>query len=208
VNNKGRDGRFKGIGFLVLLALAFGGCPYGPRPFIKPGFTRPKLVAVLPPDNHSNSMVGAVYVQRRTAEYLRKVRGWDVVDVVKVEEGLRKIAITDGGQLPSTTPEKVGEAVGAPALVYIELNEFSYTTLGLLNVKKCRAFIRIVDASSGEMLYSAEGYGAESSTAVSGRGAAEAGAAALGGQWLEKAGGAPLAVQVSDMLDRAFEWLP
>jgi len=165
-------------------------------------------VAVLPLNNMTNSLGGALYVRDKLTGYVRDVRGWQVADEAKVDAGLKALAITDGGQLNSSTPQKISGATGAPVLLYTDLLEFGYTTLGFVNTKKCRARIRVVDGATGELLYSAEGHGAESGTAVSGQGALEAGAGALGGQLADKAVGAPLANQVQDMLDEIFQWMP
>jgi hypothetical protein len=195
-------------GLLLLAVLSLSGCPSGARPYIKSGFRVPGRVAVLPLNNMTNSLGGALYVRDKLTEYVRNVRGWEVADEAKVDAGLRTLAITDGGQLNASTPQKISGAVGAPVLLYTDLVDFGYTTLGFINTKKCRARIRVVDGASGELLYSAEGHGAESGTAVTGQGALEAGAGALGGQLADKAVGRPLANQVQDMLDELFEWLP
>lgn len=189
-------------------ALTLAGCPSGQRPFIKTGFRIPGTVAVLPLNNMTNSLGGALYVRDKLTIYVRDVRGWTVADEAKVDAGLRTLAITDGGQLNASTPQKISQATGAPVLLYTDLVEFGYTTLGFINTKKCRARIRVVDGATGELLYSAEGHGAESGTAVSGGDALKAGAGALGGQLADKAVGKPLANQVEDMLDELFEWLP
>jgi len=193
---------------LAGLALMMAGCPSGTRPFIKRGFARPASVAVLPPNNYTNSLSGASYFQGRLKERLESQYGYRVVPFAVMDEDLRKLGITQGGQLGSVTPQEIAEAMGANALVYVDLLEFGYTTTGFLNVKRCKARIRIVDGETGDLLYSAEGRGAESTTAVSSEGAVRAGAEALGGQVLEKAVREPLAVQVEDALDKMLEWLP
>ncbi len=192
----------------ALIALSFCACPAGGRPVVRKDFARPATVAVLPVNNLTASVSGAAYVQRRIKEYLETRYGYRVLPLPEVEEKLRSLAVTDGGQLGSVTPQEVGRALGADALLYTELDEFKYVTTGFLNVRKCHARVKIVDAVSGETLYAHHGRGAESGTAVTPKGAARAGALALGGQLVQKAVREPLASQVGDMLDKIFEWLP
>jgi len=194
-------------GVLAVSALLWG-CVGGPGQYLKNDFQPPKLIAVLPLNNHTVDLDGPVAVQYWMDQRLQEKKGYTTLSLPEVEDRLRSIGITDGGQLPSVTAQKLGEALKVDAVVYGELLEFAYQTTGFLNVRKVRARFRMVDTRSGETLWENEGLGANSEAAATPAQAARAAVKQLSTAWAEKAANNPLRTEIWDMIWNAIEYLP
>ena len=118
------------------------------------------------------------------------------------------MGITDGGQLGSATPQKLGETLNADALIYGDLLEFAYQTTGFLNVRKVRAKFKMVDAKTGNVLWENEGKGSTSKTSFSSSDAIKSGIKALGGKVLESITKNPLKQETLEMVGNAVKTLP
>ena len=144
---------------LVLGLLA--GCATAPPHYVAKGFAPPKSVAVLPFNNHTTDLEGPQFVRERLNDRLRRDKLYPVYKLESVDEKLRELGITDGGQLPSKTPQQLGEALGAEALVYGDLLEYGYVTVGFVNTRKVKARLWMVRSADGERLWEAEAESAE-----------------------------------------------
>ena len=90
--------------FIAVILLA--GCAVKPK-MISPNYAAPARIAVLPMSNQSNDLKGPEYVREVFIRNLES-RGYVVASVKETDELLRtKLGITDGGQLRSTTAEKI-----------------------------------------------------------------------------------------------------
>lgn len=167
----------------------------------------PTAVAVLPFDNESVSLKGPELVRRLTAEALA-ARGFASPEAASVDEALARLGVTDGGQLRALDPKKLGEAVGAPALLYGTLEEFTYQNVGFVRRRAVRVALMLVEAATGERLY--EGVGADSR----GRAALDKKAAGRNfvdgvvEQAVETALGTPLLLESRLAVDEALTGLP
>lgn len=193
---------------LALAALALAACAYGPRPYLKPGYSPPPSLAVLPLRNETLSLDGPDVVRYWLDQRLAEKKGYPTLPLERVDEALRSLGVTDGGQLGSVEPRDLGAALGVRALVYGDLLDFDYRTTGLLNVRKVRVRVRMVDAATGERLWEAEGTGAESSGGLGGGAALKAALTHVGTQWAEKAAQSPLRTETWDAVWNAIESLP
>lgn len=195
--------------FPCLAGLLLAGCAAGSREYLKPGYIPPARVAVLPLNNLTTDLDGPEIVRYWFGQRMAEKKGYAIVPPAEVERVLREdFGITDGGQLAAAAPAGLGEKLGASALIYGELLEFNYQTTGFLNVRKVRAKFRMVDAATGELLWEAEGVGANSAAALSSSQALKAGLSALGTQLAEKASNNPLRYETWDMVWNAMEFLP
>lgn len=200
---------FQKVTASCLAGLLLAGCAAGSREYLKTGYVPPARVAVLPLNNLTTDLDGPAIVQFWFDQRLSDKKGYATVPLADVEAVLREqFGVTDGGQLASAAPAKLGEKLGADALIYGELLEFNYQTSGFLNARKVRAKFRMVDAATGETLWECEGVGANSSTALSSSQALKAGLSALGSQLAGKATGSPLRYETWDMVWNAIEFLP
>lgn len=191
---------------LPLLLLA--GCA-AQGEYLKSGYVPPARVAVLPLNNITNDLDGPEIVRYWFGQRLSDKKGYTIVPPEEVARVLKDdFGVTDGGQLAAVTPKELGAKLGADALIYGELLEFTYQTTGFLNTRKVRAKFRMVSAADGQLLWEAEGVGANSTATLSSSQAFKAGLSALGGQLAEKAAGNPLRYETWDMVWNAIEFLP
>lgn len=192
--------------FAVLLGL--GGCVAGPQQFLKSGYVAPRLVAVLPMDNHTTDLNGPDVVRFWFDQRIAEKKGYTTIPLEQIDGALEAMGIRDGGQLPAVKPEVLAEKLGVDALIYGDLLDFNYQTTGFLNIRKVRAHFRMVDARTGELLWESEGLGANSEGGISGAAALQAAGKALGTQLAEKSMNSPLRTETWDMIWNAIEFLP
>ncbi len=173
----------------ILLVGAIAGCAAkGP---VKPKPPLPRVIALLPMANHSNSMLGPV-LARNLLETRLIGSGYDITDPAKTDAGLKTIGITDGGQLRSATPQKLGQVLNVDGLLYGELLEFKYTNIGVFSKRSVEIKLTLVDAKTGEKLWEASKRESSSKTGFSKDAIKENLARGLGTQLLETALKSPL----------------
>jgi len=194
--------------FVLAAVLILFGCATGPQQYLKSGFIPPKILAVLPLNNHTTDLDGPQAVRFWMDYRLKEKKGYYTLSLEQIDKALMDIGITDGGQLASVTPQALGQKLGADAILYGELLEFDYQTTGFLNIRKVRARFKMVDAQTGETLWEGEGLGANSEGAVSVSGAVRAGIKQIGTQLAERALNSPLRTEIWDMIWNAVEYLP
>ena len=131
---------------LVSVLLSASGCGGRKevRPEPSPGIlpTGPK-VAVAPMENRTNDLSGSDILRDAFAEGVAR-KGFAVVPVAESDRVLREtLGISYGGQLPTTSPEEVCEALGVEAVFYGEVQEWSKTTTGIYNSSTVAAAFRM-----------------------------------------------------------------
>lgn len=175
--------RLAGVGrpLAAGLLLAFAcGCSSAPRRPVAP----PRRLAVLPFDNRTNDAGAADYVRNVMAQRL-PARRFTVLPQAGVDDALRNLGVSQGGQLGVTTPGRVAAATGAELLLYGRVEQFTYITAGVAEKRAVKVSARLVDPS-GRVHWAA--------TRSSSNGGLDPGAAsslgafgrALGGQLTEK----------------------
>lgn len=192
---------------LCALLLAVAGCALKPK-FLAPGYVPPQKVAVLPMSNQSNDMKGPDYVRKEFVRMIEK-KGYTVVPAAETDELLRtKLGITEGGQLNSTTPQKVGAALNADAVVYGDLLEFKFMNIGFYQNKLVEANFRMLDSKTGQPLWEDQRKASRKQIQTSLKGAGQA----LGAGLAEKAIGnifsVPLYEQVQAVVRMISSTLP
>ena len=175
---------------LPVLALYLAGCP-SPEVRVRHAKPFPDTVALLPMDNHSNSLIGPVLL-RKLIEDLMAGSSVDVQDTKETDAILRKAGITEGGQLRSIPPEQLGKLLGVEGLIYGELLDFNYTNIGVISKRSVKARLFIIDPATGEKLWDATKQEANSRTAFSADGMKENLAVGLGTKLVETAMQSPL----------------
>jgi len=175
---------------LPLLAIYMSGCP---SEEVRPRHTRPfpTTAALLPMDNNSNNLLGPVLL-RKLLEDLMAGSSIDVQDTKETDRILRKAGITDGGQLRSITPEKLGKLLGVEGLIYGELLDFSYTNIGVMSKRSVKARLFIVEPDTGDKLWDSTKQEVSSKTAFNADAIKENLAVGLGTKLIETAMQSPL----------------
>lgn len=116
----------------------------------------PGSVAVLPFDNETVSLRGPELVRALVAERLKGL-GYRSLPLAEIDEKLRAIGVTDGGQLRAYEPKEIGRALGSEGLFYGTLEEFVHQNVGFLRRRAVRVRLSLVEAGTGERLW--EGVG-------------------------------------------------
>lgn len=167
----------------------------------------PASVAVLPFDNESVSLKGPQLVRKLAGEALA-ARGFTQPEASEVDAGLERLGVTDGGQMRALDPKKVGEAVGAPGLLFGTLEEFTYQNVGFIRRRAVRVSLKLVEAATGERLWESVGDESQGRLAF---GRKEAGRNFVDGvveQAVETALGVPLMLESRAAVEEAFDGLP
>lgn len=175
---------------LALTAMLMSACATN-QPRVRHAKPFPESVALLPMDNHSNSLIGPVLL-RTLLEDLMAGSSFDVQDTKQTDATLQKEGITDGGQLRSMTPEKLGKLLGVDGLIYGELLDFNYTNIGVMSKRAVKARLYIVDPATGETLWDATKVEANSKMAFTADAMKENLAVGLGTKLIETALKSPL----------------
>lgn len=97
----------------------------------------PAKLAVLPVDNYTNDVAGAVILRQVVYKILAEnYRGYDVQRLEKTDELLREAGITDGGQISVLHPIEVSEILEVDGLLYLKLSELELLTLPFYTVRR------------------------------------------------------------------------
>jgi hypothetical protein len=143
----------KKVFLFFALALFVSSCA-ARLPIYAPDVTNPVYtVAVLPFYNATNDVGGAEALR---LEFHRRIarRHYNAIPLKEVDELLyNRMGITLGSQLELTDAVELGRTLGVDALVYGYVLDFDDVTTGLYNVKKVRAGFKLVDALTGETIW-------------------------------------------------------
>lgn len=115
-------------------------------------------MAVLPFDNQSTDITAPEYMRKLSGEHFSKW-GYAPVAFEDADEKLKSMGISDGGQLPSVTPARLGAVLGTDLLCYGYVEDFTFQNLAFVVRKSVVLRLKIVSASSGETLFEASGAG-------------------------------------------------
>ncbi len=139
---------------LLLVIVSLSGCSMRGAGFTPNPANPTRTIAVLPMYNVTTSLDGAEFVREKFTKELGK-RHYAVMETAKVNSILQEqTGISLGSQLEMTSPEVLGEILGVDALIYGYLLDFDDVILGLYNARVVRAGFKMVDASTGEVLWS------------------------------------------------------
>jgi hypothetical protein len=144
------------LSFLAFLFLLYS-CNYS----VKNGnvYVFPRdTIAILPFDNLSNDITAETMLREMLYKGL-KAKGWDVLDSSYVDEKLKSIGITDGGQLNSVSVKKLKELLGVKYLCYGTINDFKLQNIGYVINKVVELNIKIVDTDNEKIIFDETGIG-------------------------------------------------
>jgi hypothetical protein len=141
------------IPFIFLFA-ALGGCA-ATAPVARHGSSFPSTIALLPFENQSLDLRAPEIMSDLMDTYL-SAANFNLTDVKEAEEKLKGIGIMEGGQLNAVTPQKVGELLGADALLYGDIETFNNANVGVYAQRTVKVSLRLVDAGTGKTLWETE----------------------------------------------------
>jgi hypothetical protein len=113
-----------------------------------------KSIAVLPVVNNSIDVLGPAAVQVALYQEALHYHFPMVKPVPETNQILKdQMSLTLGSQLDMATPQKLGEALGVDAVMYVSLEDFSQKITGIYNVKRVRVRAKLVNCKTGEVLW-------------------------------------------------------
>ena len=115
-------------------------------------------IAVLPFDNQSTDISAPDILRKLAGEGFEK-RGYQQLPTAEVDAKLSGLGVSEGGQLPGLKPADIGAALGADLLCFGEVEDFTFQNLAFVVRKSVKLHVKIVSASSGEILYEGTGAG-------------------------------------------------
>src|ERR1043166_4538102 len=136
----------------LLLLLAYAGCASHQVKKVHRTTPFPARVVLLPLSNASNSLQGPILI-RHLLESRLTGGGYNPLPSPQVDEKLKAIGITDGGQLPSVSATRLCDTVGADAVLMGDLMNFKYTNIGVYAKRAVQVHLKLVAAGSGEVLW-------------------------------------------------------
>ena len=175
------------INLFIVLLVAGCGIPKikGTLLSSKSGAQMPDIVAVLPPDNHSNDL-SAVEVIQRSGGVALTTKGYYSISNKAQDAALQKIGVTDGGQLKAYRAENICKTLGVQGLVYSIVEDFNEINIGFWISKKVQVKMNLTD-SNGESLWEGEAFYRIRQLQLNPQDAAQAFIQRKAGELLEKA---------------------
>ena len=137
-----------------LLSVVFTGCAPKAKYLIE-NYSPPQIIAVLPFNNQSVDLDAPVIMRYLFNKRLSAV-GYNTISLSEIDEKLRQMGITDAGQLPTTTPKELGEKLNADGLIYGDVLEFKYTTLGFYYARTVQTNFKLFYSKNEKLLWEDE----------------------------------------------------
>jgi len=117
---------------------------YGPSAkFLSAEYSKPQTIAVLPTINQTTDVNGSIVFRNLFYKRFEEMKYTKLVDNTVVDSLLNEIGITDGGQLPTVTNEELFNLLNVDGLVFIDLLECKYQTLGFKETRKVMAKFKL-----------------------------------------------------------------
>jgi len=138
----------------IFLFAALGGCS-ATAPVARHAEPFPATLALLPFENQSLDLRAPELMRDLLDTYL-SAANFNFADVKETEEKVHGLGISEGGQLNAVTPQKLGETLGADALIYGDIDTFNYSNVGVYAERMVKVRLWLVDAKTGEKLWETE----------------------------------------------------
>jgi len=191
---------------LAVSLAVLAGCS-APKVYISGDYVLTGKIAVLPMANQSNDLDGPVYLRQLIQERLA-ARGYEVLSMAQIDAQLKIQGFTDGGQLGATTPQKIGEWIGADSLFYSTIENFDYINVGFYSQRRVKIVGKLVSAKTGRRLWETERDGTSRVFATNQKQAERLFAAQLAIKAVEKMTHTPLQVESKLAVERLLSTLP
>ncbi len=158
------------LGFCLAVCAWYAACAGRPSELetLHPDYMNlaPRTIAVLPMDNMSADLDATPLVRPILHERLY-YRGYQVVPLDQVDETLRDQGILISHDVYGFSPARLGEWLGADAVLYGTITEFSTKYAVLYASVTVGVRLEMVDCRSAELLWQSEHYASENTAAES-----------------------------------------
>lgn len=134
-------------------ALSLSGCVTQPKPDYTNFFDhQPRSILVVPPANKTTAVdAPAVFLTTVSAAFAE--RGYYVYPVFLVQDILNDLGATDEGAIATIPPDKIKEIFGADSILYVTITDWTTSYVILSSNVTVGAEYRLVDASTGGVLW-------------------------------------------------------
>ncbi len=129
--------------FFVILTLYLLHCSPNAQ-FISRHYSRPHTLAILPTINHTSDVNGAIVFRNLLYVYLAQKNYSSLLSNTVVDSLLNQAGITAGGQLKTISIKELFQMLQVDGLLFVELQECNYLTIGLLERRTVRAHLWLI----------------------------------------------------------------
>lgn len=194
------------LGWVGVASLMCAACASAPRivPF-DAGITPPRTIALMPFDNQTNSVPGALYVRQVLHDSLGK-RGYVAQPLAQIDRTLAdQLGISLGGQIDQTMIRRIGEILGVDAVLTGTLQRFG-TVLALYS--EVEATLVMYETSTGRKIWEHHGYAKQETALANEHSNSLTLSAALVGSVIQRGRGKPLQPVVREWSRRVLRHMP
>ncbi len=132
------------------------GCAATTPPYDYTAFerSRPRSIVVIPPNNNSVA-VNAPYIFLSTITRPLAEKGYYVFPVYVIDYFFKQNGLPAPEEMNAVPLDKIGEHIGADAVLYITIEEWGQKYQVIQSVTKVRAALKLVDVKTGDLLWDA-----------------------------------------------------
>ena len=164
-----------------------------------PAAFKNRKVAVLPVNNMTPDLQGPL-LYRQLMQMQLGAAGFRAEGTDFLDDRLKELGVTDGGQLGSVKTDALGTALESDALLYGELLVFKNQNLGVYATRTVEAHAWLVDAKSGKTLWDSTQKRSNPKVSVSDDAIRSNTISGYAGSIMEKAMASPLRPETEDVV--------
>lgn len=144
---------FERLAIAAIALLLLSGCVTRPKPDYTKFFDhQPRSILVVPPANKTTAVdAPATFLTTVTAAFAE--RGYYVFPVFLVQDILADLGATDEGAMAAVPPSKFKEVFGTDSILYVTITDWTTSYIVLASNIIVGAEYRLVDAATGEVLW-------------------------------------------------------
>ncbi|NDY72283.1 hypothetical protein DO021_00255 [Desulfobacter hydrogenophilus] len=138
--------------FFLFIILITSGCTTTPYDYTAFEKSKPRSIVVIPPNNNSIE-VNAPYIYLSTLTRPLAEKGYYVFPVFVIDHFLKENGLPTPAEMNGIPLDKIGEHIGADAVLYISIEDWGQKYQILQSVTKVHATLRLVDVKTGDFLW-------------------------------------------------------
>ncbi len=175
--------------------------------WIMPGAVAEASVVVLPFENQTTNLIGPGMLRKMVFERFSE-KGYHTVSMEEIDEKLKKIGVTDGGQLSYISQGVLKETFGNRLACFGTVEYFTFQNLGFIVRKKVVLKIKVVSLVDDKVVFEATGKGSDTKFFLSKDEAKEAFVKQMALKLLDNMFKSPLKREARAALRRIFKKIP
>lgn len=142
------------LAVLACIVAITSGCATAMPPYDYTAFerSRPRSIVVIPPLNNSIE-VNAPYMYLSTITRPLAEKGYYVFPVYMIDYFFKENGLPTPEEMNGIPLDKIGEHIGADAVLYITIEEWGQKYQVIQSVTKVRATLKLVDVKTGALLW-------------------------------------------------------